>query len=59
MLRHNFTVVFGHFSLTDRQLYQFTVTTNLQVIGLVSFFDGRDQVLAWADFNIFETHLIF
>jgi hypothetical protein len=44
------TVVFGDFSLTDRPLHQFLITTNEQDISVVSIFDGREQVLTWADF---------
>jgi hypothetical protein len=56
---HDDTVVFGHFSLTDRPLHQILKTTNEQVFRLVSFFSGRDQVLAWTDFNKFGCHSIF
>jgi hypothetical protein len=55
---YNVTVFFDDFSLTDRPLHQF-VTTNEKVIRLVSFFDFREQVLAWANFRKYASHLIF
>jgi hypothetical protein len=56
---HNATKVFGHFILTDWPLQQYTLTTNEQVISLVTFFDDLEKVLAWADFNKFRIIQIF
>jgi hypothetical protein len=56
---HDVTVDFGHFFLTDRPLHHITLTTSEQTISQVSFFDGREQVLAWADFKKFGSHSIF